>query len=71
VLEVLATLAARARLLRTGHGRKTDGSDALSVAEIAAARDDLRKVVADASTEVGRLLADRRHDWPNSPPDAA
>ena len=62
VIEVPATLAARARLLRTGHGRKTDGIDALSVAEIAAARDDLRQVVADDHTAVLRLLADRRHE---------
>ena len=62
VIEVPATLAARARLLRTGHGRKTDGIDALSVAEIAAARDDLRQVVADDSTAVMRLLADRRDE---------
>ena len=62
VIEVPATLAARARLLRTGHGRKTDGIDALSVAEIAAARDDLRQVVADDATAVMRLLADRRHE---------
>jgi transposase len=60
VVEVPATLAARARLLRTGHGRKTDGIDALSVAEIAAARDDLRQVVTDENTAVLRLLADRR-----------
>jgi transposase len=60
VVEVPASLAARARLLRTGHGRKTDGIDALSVAEIAAARDDLRRVVADGATAVLRLLSDRR-----------
>lgn len=60
VVEVPASLAARARLLRTGHGRKTDGIDALSVAEIAAARDDLRQVVTDGDTAVLRLLADRR-----------
>ena len=62
VIEVPATLAARARLLRTGHGRKTDGIDALSVSEIAAARDDLRQVVADDHTAVLRLLADRRDE---------
>lgn len=60
VVDVPPTLAARARLLRTGHGRKTDGIDAWSVAEVAAARDDLRVVVADDSTAVLRLLADRR-----------
>lgn len=62
VIEVPATLAARARLLRTGHGRKTDGIDALSVAEIAATRDDLRQVVADEGAAVLRLLADRRDE---------
>jgi len=62
VVEVPPTLAARARLLRTGHGRKTDGIDALSVAEIAAARQDLRDVVADGDTAMLRLLADRRDE---------
>ena len=62
VVEVPPTLASRARLLRTGHGRKTDGIDALSVAEIATARDDLRRVVTDGNTAVLRLLADRRDE---------
>ena len=62
VVEVPPTLAARARLLRTGHGRKTDGIDALSVAEIAAARPDLRQVAAEGDTAVLRLLADRRDE---------
>jgi transposase len=60
VIEVPASLAARARLLRTGHGRKTDGIDAFSVAEIAATREDLRHVVPDGHPAVLRLLADRR-----------
>jgi len=34
VLDVPATLAARARLLGRGHGRKTDGIDAASVATV-------------------------------------
>lgn len=58
VVDVPPTLASRTRLLRTGHGRKTDGIDALSVAEIAAGRDDLRQVVTDDTTVVLRLLAD-------------
>lgn len=62
VVDVPPTLSSRARLLRTGHGRKTDGIDALSVAEIAAARDDLRQVAADGDTAVLRLLADRRDE---------
>lgn len=62
VVDVPPTLASRARLLRTGHGRKTDGIDALSVAEIAAARPDLRQVAAEGDTAVLRLLADRRDE---------
>ena len=62
VVEVPPTLASRARLLRTGHGRKTDGIDALSVAEIAISRDDLRRVVTEGNTAVLRLLADRRDE---------
>lgn len=62
VVDVPPTLASRARLLRTGHGRKTDGIDALSVAEIAASRDDLRQVAAENETAVLRLLADRRDE---------
>lgn len=60
VLEVPATLTARTRMLRTGHGRKTDGIDALSVAQIAAARPQLRRVVSDDHTTLLRLLADQR-----------
>lgn len=61
VVDVPPTLASRARLLRTGHGRKTDGIDALSVAEIAATQDGgLRQVVAEGNTALLRLLADRR-----------
>jgi transposase len=62
VIEVPPTLAARARTLRTGHGRKTDGIDALSVAEVAATNPDLRHVAADGDTTVLRLIADRRDE---------
>ena len=44
VLDVPATLAARARLLAPGHGRKTDGIDAASVATVAQNQPDLRRV---------------------------
>ena len=67
VVDVPPTLASRARLLRTGHGRKTDRIDALSVAEIAASRDDLRQVTADGDTTVLRLLADRRDELSHRP----
>ena len=40
VLDVPATLAARVRLLARGHGRKTDGIDATSVARVAQGQPD-------------------------------
>jgi transposase len=46
VLDVPATLAARARLLARGHGRKTDAIDAASVARVAQSQPDLRRVGA-------------------------
>ena len=62
VVDVPPTLASQVRLLRTGHGRKTDRLDALSVAGIAASRGDLRQVVSDGETTLLRLLADRRDE---------
>lgn len=62
VVDVPATLAARARLLETGHGRKTDHIDARGVAVVAAQRPDLARVTADDHTKVLRLLADRRDE---------
>lgn len=62
VVDVPATLAARARLLETGHGRKTDRIDARGVAVVAAQRPDLAVVAADDHTRVLRLLADRRDE---------
>jgi transposase len=62
VLDVPATLAARARLLARGHGRKTDGIDAASVARVAQAQPDLRRVGLEDHTAVLRLLSDRRDE---------
>ena len=62
VLNVPSTLAARARVLQTGHGRKTDGIDARSVATVAKHRDDLLAVAPDDHIAVLRLLADRRDE---------
>lgn len=62
VVDVPATLAARARLLETGHGRKTDHIDARGVALVAAQCPDLARVTADDHTRVLRLLADRRDE---------
>lgn len=62
VVDVPATLAARARLLHTGHGRKTDHIDALSVAAVALHRPDVRTVTADDHTTILRLLSARRDE---------
>src|SRR5439155_18019338 len=62
VLDVPASLAARARLLDRGHGRKTDGIDAQSVARVAQRQPDLRRVGPEDHTAVLRLLSDRRDE---------
>lgn len=62
VLDVPATLAARARLLARGHGRKTDGIDAASVARVAQSQPDLRRVGPEDHSMVLRLLSDRRDE---------
>jgi hypothetical protein len=62
VVDVPSALASRARVLQRGHGRKTDGIDAASVARVAQGRDDLAVVVADDHRAVLRLLSDRRDE---------
>jgi transposase len=62
VFDVPATLAARARLLARGHGRKTDGIDAASVARVAQSQADLRRVGPEDHSTVLRLLSDRRDE---------
>jgi transposase len=62
VLDVPATLAARARLLAPGHGRKTDGIDATSVARVAQSQPVLRRVGPEDHSAVLRLLSDRRDE---------
>jgi transposase len=62
VLDVPATLAARARLLSVGGGRKTDAADAASVAQAALHCGRLRTVAAEDQTTILRLLAERRND---------
>ena len=62
VLDVPATLAARVRLLDSGHGRKTDGIDAISVASAALRGRGIRPVVREDSSSVLRLLSDRRDE---------
>ncbi len=53
-------LSARARVFATGQGRKTDATDAHSVALVGTRMAGLRPVVADEQLEVLRLLVDRR-----------
>jgi transposase len=62
VVDVPATLAARARLLNTGGGRKTDEADAASVAQAALHCPTLRAVAAEDQTTILRLLTERRDD---------
>ena len=60
VVDVPPKLSARARVFATGQGRKTDATDAHSVALVATRMKGLRPVVDDAQLAVLRILADRR-----------
>jgi transposase len=60
VIDVPAKLSARMRVYATGQGRKTDDTDAHSIALVGARMTGLRHVVNNESLEVLRLLADRR-----------
>jgi transposase len=62
VVDVPATLAARARLLDTGGTRKTDAADAASVAHAAMRQQRLRQVAAEDQHTRLRLLSERRDD---------
>ena len=53
-------LSARARVFSTGQGRKTDATDAHSVALVGTRMTGLRPVVADDQLTVLRMLVDRR-----------
>lgn len=60
VLDVPPKLSARARVFSTGQGRKTDVTDAHSVALVGTRMAGLRPVVADEQLTVLRVLVDRR-----------
>jgi transposase len=62
VVDVPAKLAARARLLGAGSARKTDRSDAASVAAVALHHRRLRQVAVEDHTMALRLLSERRDD---------
>jgi hypothetical protein len=76
VVDVPPKLSARARVFATGQGRKTDATDAHSVALVGTRMSGLRPVVTNEQLEVLRLLVDRRrslgeeprrkHCWPRS-----
>jgi transposase len=60
VLDVPPKLSARMRMFATGQGRKTDATDAHSVALVATRMSGLRAVADDQQLAVLRVLADRR-----------
>jgi transposase len=62
VVDVPAKLSARARLLDTGHNRKTDAHDAHAVAVAAVRTKTLRVLSHDSELEVLRMLVDRRDE---------
>jgi transposase len=65
VVDVPAKLAARARLLDTGHGRKTDAHEAQSVAVAAVRAKNLRVLGPDGQLEALRMLVDHREQLSN------
>ena len=62
VVDVPAKLSARARVFSTGHGRKTDATDAHSIAVVAVRTPNLNQVGVDDELVALRLLADRRDE---------
>jgi transposase len=60
VVDVPPKLSARARVFSTGQGRKTDATDAHSVALVGTRMAGLRPVVDDQQLTVLRIMVDRR-----------
>jgi transposase len=60
VVDVPPKLSAKVRVFATGQGRKTDATDAHSIALVGVRMAGLRPVVADQQLDVLRLLVDRR-----------
>ena len=60
VVDIPPKLSARARVFATGQGRKTDATDAHSVALVGTRMSGLRPVVNDEQLAVLRVLVDRR-----------
>jgi transposase len=62
VIDVPAKLSARTRVFSTGQGRKTDATDAHSIALVAVRTPNLNQVRPDDHVVVVRILADRRDE---------
>lgn len=62
VIDVPAKLAARVRLLSTGHGRKNDDADAVSIAIAAHTAPHLQSVEVDQALGALRVLVEHRDD---------
>jgi transposase len=60
VVDVPPKMSARARMFATGQGRKTDATDAHSVALVGTRMSGLRPVINDEQLAVLRVLVDRR-----------
>lgn len=59
-IDVLAKLATRVRTLSTGHGRKNDGADAISVGIAALTATGLNTLVVDEAITALRALVEHR-----------
>jgi hypothetical protein len=66
-VDVPAKLSARARVFATGQGRKTDATDAHSVALVGIRMSGLRPVINDEQLAVLRVLVDRRRSLGDEP----
>jgi transposase len=62
VIDVPAKLAARVRLLSTGHGRKNDDADAISVGIAALTSPSLNSTEIDPATQALRAVIEHRDD---------
>lgn len=62
VVDVPAKLATRIRVYSTGHGAKTDETDAVAIARAALHSSRLRTVRPDDENVALKLLSDRRHE---------
>ena len=60
VVDVPAKMSARVRIFTTGQGRKTDVTDAHSIALVGVRMSGLRPVINDEQLEVLRMCVDRR-----------